>query len=93
MNFPQFVTGLIEGVFYAIVEASVRQMEAYADLVASVADTVGRFAAESRRRRKRDWLATTMEVLLLGTTRIAVSDGRVKPCLHRGRRPPRRRPR
>jgi hypothetical protein len=91
VNFPQFVAGLVEGVFHAIVDASERQMEAYAELVASVASSVDRFVAAARRRRERDWLATMAETLLAGATHIAVSDGRVKPCLHLGRKPRRRR--
>ncbi len=93
VNFPQFVAGLIEGVFDVIVDASVRQMEAYTVFVKSVADSVDRFAADARRRRERDWPATVAEALLAGTTRIGVSDGRVKPCVHLGRRPTRRRKR
>jgi hypothetical protein len=45
-NFPSFVSGLINGVFGAIVNASVRQMEAYADLVAHAASSVSDFAAD-----------------------------------------------
>lgn len=35
--------------------------------------------ADARRRRERDWLSSVAEALLVGTTRIAVSDGCVKP--------------
>lgn len=37
VDFPGFVAGLIDGTFAAVVDASIQQMEAYADLVASVA--------------------------------------------------------
>jgi hypothetical protein len=43
VNFPRFVADLIAGVFDAIVNASVRQMDAYADLVASVAASIEQF--------------------------------------------------
>ena len=37
VDFPEFVRGLIDGVFRAIVDGSIEQMEAYGDLAASVA--------------------------------------------------------
>ena len=40
VDFPTFVAGLIEGVFGAIVNASIEQMQAYERLLASVAKTV-----------------------------------------------------
>ena len=43
VSFPAFVAGLIEGVFNAIVNASIDQMEAYADLVTAVAASIGEF--------------------------------------------------
>jgi hypothetical protein len=45
-DFPEFVSGLINGVFGAIVNASVRQMEAYAKLVAHAATSVSAFARD-----------------------------------------------
>ena len=36
VNFLDFVAGLIQGVFHAIVKSSIEQMEAYGKLVASV---------------------------------------------------------
>lgn len=38
-----FVAREVEGVFQAIVESSIQQMEAYADLLASVTKTVDEF--------------------------------------------------
>jgi hypothetical protein len=79
VDFPQFVAGLIEGVFNAVVDSSVRQMEAYADLVASVASSVDRFVADTQHEPDhpgREGLSTLMEALLAGTTRIVISDGR-----------------
>jgi hypothetical protein len=46
VDFPKFVAGLISGVFQAIVEASIKQMDAYAELVESVAQTVSQFLQE-----------------------------------------------
>jgi hypothetical protein len=46
-DFPGFVGDLIEGVFDAIVDASIRQMEAYKDLLEGVAQSVDRFIAET----------------------------------------------
>jgi hypothetical protein len=43
VDFPQFVTALVTGVFDAIVDASIQQMEAYADLVAAVAASLDKF--------------------------------------------------
>jgi hypothetical protein len=47
VDFPGFVADLINGVFDAIVDASIRQMEAYADLVESVAKTVDSFMEDT----------------------------------------------
>ena len=59
VNFPQFVAGLIDGVFDAIVTSSIQQMEAYGELVKSVAKTVDQFAgAAVSDKDARDWLAT-----------------------------------
>jgi hypothetical protein len=46
VNFPSFVSGLINGVFGAIVNVSIQQMEAYAELVAHAATSVSEFAAD-----------------------------------------------
>jgi len=47
VNFPTFVSSLIEGVFHAIVKASIEQMEAYGKLVASVAKSLNTFRDEN----------------------------------------------
>ena len=57
VDFPTFVAGLIDGVFQAIVDASVQQMEAYADLVKDVARSIDAFAKDTiSAERARDWL-------------------------------------
>jgi hypothetical protein len=43
IDFPSFVASLIQGTFKAIVDASIQQMQAYAELLANVAKTVDQF--------------------------------------------------
>lgn len=43
VNFPGFVSGLINGVFHSIVTSSIEQMEAYAKLVADVSKSIDQF--------------------------------------------------
>lgn len=43
VNFPAFVSGLIEGVFHSIVKSSIEQMEAYGKLVADVSKSLNQF--------------------------------------------------
>lgn len=47
VDFPKFVSNLLNGVFDAIVDSSIRQMEAYAKLVAGVAKTLDEFTSEN----------------------------------------------
>lgn len=47
INFPDFVAQLIQGTFQAIVDASIQQMEAYAELVKNVALTVDQFMQDN----------------------------------------------
>ena len=47
VDFPTFVAGLIQGVFAAIVGASIQQMEAYAELVSNVAKSVDEFMSDA----------------------------------------------
>lgn len=57
VDFPNFVASLIEGVFNAIVTASISQMKAYADLLDNVAKTVDQFAKDNiTDQQSRDWL-------------------------------------
>jgi hypothetical protein len=51
VDVPAFVAGLIKAVFDAVVDASIRQMEAYADLLRRVATSVGKFVASPRHPR------------------------------------------
>jgi len=57
VNFPKFVAGLIDGVFNAIVDASIKQMEAYAELVKNVAKSVDQFMKDNvTENQSRDYL-------------------------------------
>lgn len=47
VNFPAFVSGLIDGVFHSIVDSSIKQMEAYGRLVADVAKSLNQFRDEN----------------------------------------------
>ncbi|CAN7462636.1 hypothetical protein [Paraburkholderia hospita] len=56
--FPTFVADLIKGTFQAIVDASIRQMEAYGNLLSNVAKTVDQFMADNiTDNNARDYLA------------------------------------
>lgn len=58
IDFPGFVAQLVNGTFDAIVDASIRQMESYSDLVASVSKSVDQFTGENvTDNQARDWLA------------------------------------
>lgn len=58
VDFPDFVGDLINGVFGAVVDSSIQQMDAYADLIQQVSDTVDRFRNDSiSTAQARDWLA------------------------------------
>ncbi|MEM6252893.1 MAG: hypothetical protein AAF821_08220 [Cyanobacteria bacterium P01_D01_bin.156] len=58
VDFPAFVSGLIENVFQAIVNSSIQQMKAYGELLANVAKTVDQFAQDNiTENNARDWLA------------------------------------
>ena len=58
LDFPSFVASLIHGTFDAIVDATIRQMEAFADLVSAVAQDVDRFTSQNvTPNQVRDWLA------------------------------------
>lgn len=56
--FPTFVADLVQGTFRAIVDASIQQMEAFAELIANVAKTVDQFASDNiTDNQARDYLA------------------------------------
>ena len=58
VDFPKFVSGLIKGVFEAIVDSSIEQMRAYGEMLANVAKAVDEFARDNiSENNARDWLA------------------------------------
>lgn len=62
VSFPSFVAGLIRGVFHAIVDASIKQMEEYADLVGDVAKTLEEFSRDNVESASiRKWLCERIE--------------------------------
>lgn len=79
--FPTFVADLIKGTFQAIVDASIQQMEAYAELLANVSKTVDEFMADNiTDNNARDWLAGAYpQVIKLDTSsgqpRLLQADG------------------
>lgn len=77
VDFPDFVAGLIKGVFDAVVGASIAQMEAYAKLFEEVAQSVEQYeencASEDRAKRQH----LLVEMMLLGINRIVVTSGRI----------------
>jgi hypothetical protein len=48
VDFPEFVSGLLKGVFQAIVDASIRQMEEYAELLSAASKSVDDFIKKTR---------------------------------------------
>ena len=58
IDFPEFVAGLVQGTFQAIVDASAQQVRQYADLVASLAGSLDEFTKENvTANQARDHLA------------------------------------
>ena len=58
IDFPSFVASLIQGTFKAIVDASIQQMQAYAELLKNVAGTVDTFMADNvTEGNAKDYLA------------------------------------
>jgi len=57
VDFPGFVAGLIQGVFQAIVDASIQQMEAFAELVKNVSKSVDEYMRDNiTPNQARDYL-------------------------------------
>ncbi len=58
VDFPGFVSELIQGVFQAIVNASIQQMEAFAELVKNVSKSVDEYMRDNvTENQARDYLA------------------------------------
>jgi hypothetical protein len=57
VDFPKFVSGLIEGVFTSIVDSSIRQMQAYGKLLEGVVKSVEQYASDHiSQNQARDYL-------------------------------------
>ena len=80
VDFPKFVSGLIEGVFTSIVNSSIRQMQAYEKLLEGVVKSVEQFASENvSSNQARDYLSNRFPDvfnvdLANGTPRLATKD-------------------
>ncbi len=58
VDFPKFVSGLIEGVFTSIVDSSIRQMQAYGKLLEAVVKSVDQYANDHvSQNQARDYVA------------------------------------
>jgi len=77
VNFPTFVSGLIEGVFHAIVKSSIEQMEAYSNMVAQVAKSLESFREDNvTPNQGRDHMVEKFPDLLeIGTDDFSDSPG------------------
>ncbi|WP_394826333.1 hypothetical protein [Pendulispora albinea] len=81
IDFPSFVASLIQGTFQAIVDASIQQMEAYAQLLKNAALTVDQFMSDNvTDGTARDYLADRFEGVFQRDTqgtspRLRVRDG------------------
>ncbi|PCE24792.1 hypothetical protein [Burkholderia ubonensis] len=81
VNFPTFVAKLIQGVFHAIVQSSIEQMEAYGKLVASVAQSLDNFRDDNvTQNQGRDHLVEQFpDIFQIGVT--DGDDGQSQPRL------------
>jgi hypothetical protein len=87
VDFPAFVAGLLQGTFQAIVDASVRQMAAYAELLANVARSVDAFRDDNvSDGEARDYLLDRYP----SDVELDASDGCLTLALRRGAGRPRR---
>ena len=65
VNFPNFVAELIQGVFQAVVDASIQQMKAYGELVQSVAMSLSDFRDQNvSENQGRDHLVSKYPTLM-----------------------------
>ncbi len=70
--FPTFVADLIRGTFDAIVNSTIRQMEAFGELLSNVSKSVDEFMADNiTDNQARDWLANQYP----GHMRVSTDEG------------------
>jgi hypothetical protein len=85
INFPEFIASLIKGTFQAIVDASIQQMEAYAELLRNVATTVDRFMGDNISEGvAQDYLADQYDGFLIRDTSAGKPKLRVNPQRQEG---------
>lgn len=66
VDFPDFVSGLIQGVFRAVVDASIEQMQAYGELLSAVTKSVEQFANDNiAEPAARDFIANRYPSLVV----------------------------
>jgi hypothetical protein len=88
VDFPEFVRGLIDGVFRAIVDGSIEQMEAYGELVARVADQIPAGDQTPGARDTGPGREAAADAILAGISRIATTEaGKHQPGTHAKFRP------
>jgi hypothetical protein len=82
VDFPDFVASLVQGVFQAVVDASIQQMEAYGELLAATAKSVDQFAQDHiSDEQVREQVASQHPSLLRivrtseGTSQLAPQEG------------------
>jgi hypothetical protein len=77
VNFPNFVSELIRGVFQAIVKSSIEQMEAYSTMIASVAKSLQQFRDDNvTENQGRDHMVEKFpDVFEIGTDDFGDSPG------------------
>jgi hypothetical protein len=81
IEFPTFVADLIRGTYNAIIDASIKQMEAYAELIANVAKTVDQFMSDNiTDNQARDYLVSQYP----GHFKIDTSEGDPKVVVRDG---------
>jgi hypothetical protein len=80
IDFPSFVASLIQGTFQAITDASIQQMEAYAELLKNVARTVDQFMTDNiSEDSARDYLADRYDGFIVRDTSEGKPKLRVNP--------------
>lgn len=82
VDFPKFVSDLLNGVFDSMAASSVEQMEAYTKLVAEVAKSAESFAQDNTSpAAARDWLTQKFPELVDDGDRAATVDPTVRKKL------------
>ena len=107
VDFPNFVADLIQGTFESIVNASIRQMEAYGELLRNIAKPVDEFMRDnesddrdhstadddsSRRRLAAERHHQLATMVLMGINRLVVTKGTITASVAVELTPRRRRP-